>query len=404
MRIYADGSTSAHSSNYSHYDHQISPPLHSTSSDSSATSSSNKLPFFERYQKREMNQPPSGSTSKSFPASPDFNISPRRLDHLPPIPAVPSKPRRRQSNTELAYAGNISISPSSSLSQSLSTSSSFYPYETPATSAYSSNNPRSRENSPAELGVPVITTSRSTPSGLASFAATMPTTPRSRNHTEPAWQGQREEKREPSRERERYEPKDRGLDACMEDLRLMAEDDYGVDQGSSNSRRQKEEDEDHNGGLNDFMYGGLKPEREHRDKYDRYGRSDDESLSTPRPRDQLRHNHSNPTLGKNASSSSSNSSSLRKCTTCRRTFDHDGVGDGQICRPCYADRFLPKCRKCDLPIESRAVTSSDGKVAGKVRFSSSRNVHGAIRVEMMLTCLSWNRTVSSKVLCLFRLL
>lgn len=60
------------------------------------------------------------------------------------------------------------------------------------------------------------------------------------------------------------------------------------------------------------------------------------------------------------------------CTTCREGFEEwetQRSGDGQtFCLPCYADRFLPKCRKCRLPIEGGAVTSSDGKVAGKVRF------------------------------------
>lgn len=59
------------------------------------------------------------------------------------------------------------------------------------------------------------------------------------------------------------------------------------------------------------------------------------------------------------------------CTTCRRACSQPEIqraGDGQtFCRPCYADRFLPKCRKCKLPIEGGAVASSDGKVLGKVR-------------------------------------
>lgn len=63
------------------------------------------------------------------------------------------------------------------------------------------------------------------------------------------------------------------------------------------------------------------------------------------------------------------------CTTCRRVCSQPEIqraGDGQtFCRPCYADRFLPKCRKCKHPIEGGAVASSDGKVLGKVsRFSA----------------------------------
>lgn len=43
------------------------------------------------------------------------------------------------------------------------------------------------------------------------------------------------------------------------------------------------------------------------------------------------------------------------------------AGDGQtFCKGCYAERYLPKCRKCRKAIEGGAVTSSDGKVLGKV--------------------------------------
>lgn len=66
----------------------------------------------------------------------------------------------------------------------------------------------------------------------------------------------------------------------------------------------------------------------------------------------------------------------RQCTTCRRSHKEwqiQRAGDGQVfCRPCYADRFLPKCRKCTKAIEGGAVTSSDGKVTGKVGSRVSR--------------------------------
>ncbi|SCV74108.1 BQ2448_6540 [Microbotryum intermedium] len=67
----------------------------------------------------------------------------------------------------------------------------------------------------------------------------------------------------------------------------------------------------------------------------------------------------------------SSSATVKKCTTCRRDLSNDlknvqKAGDGQVfCRVCYAERFLPKCRKCCRAIESGAVTSSDGKVLGK---------------------------------------
>lgn len=45
--------------------------------------------------------------------------------------------------------------------------------------------------------------------------------------------------------------------------------------------------------------------------------------------------------------------------------------DGQsFCRECYAQLYLPKCRKCRLPIEDKAIGSEDGKVKGKVSLGS----------------------------------
>ena len=42
--------------------------------------------------------------------------------------------------------------------------------------------------------------------------------------------------------------------------------------------------------------------------------------------------------------------------------------DGQtFCKDCYAELYLPKCQKCKLTIESRAIGSGDGKIKGKVR-------------------------------------
>lgn len=44
--------------------------------------------------------------------------------------------------------------------------------------------------------------------------------------------------------------------------------------------------------------------------------------------------------------------------------------DGQcFCTECYAQLYLPKCRKCRLPIEDKAIGSTDGKVKGKVSSS-----------------------------------
>ncbi|GAA5831910.1 hypothetical protein JCM3766R1_000148 [Sporobolomyces carnicolor] len=57
------------------------------------------------------------------------------------------------------------------------------------------------------------------------------------------------------------------------------------------------------------------------------------------------------------------------CTTCRKRLKPSQIqkaGDGQLfCRECYAERYLPKCRKCERAIEGGAVTSADGKIVGK---------------------------------------
>lgn len=150
-----------------------------------------------------------------------------------------------------------------------------------------------------------------------------------------------------------------GLDACLEDLRIMG---------------LEEEDGGGSSILDDFFGSD--------------GGSDgdmDELALTPRPikRGTLPYSRSTPSIpSASMSASTSMSSALnrgtgevkreeeRKCTTCRRMHKEwqiQRAGDGQVfCRPCYADRFLPKCRKCLKAIEGGAVTSSDGKVTGKV--------------------------------------
>lgn len=77
-----------------------------------------------------------------------------------------------------------------------------------------------------------------------------------------------------------------------------------------------------------------------------------------------------PTAASSSSSVPKPSSRTHSCTTCQRSLlsrsEIQCSGDGQpFCRPCFADRFLPKCRKCQRAIEGGAVTSSDGKVVGK---------------------------------------
>ncbi|KAF9053943.1 hypothetical protein BDZ89DRAFT_1056500 [Hymenopellis radicata] len=38
---------------------------------------------------------------------------------------------------------------------------------------------------------------------------------------------------------------------------------------------------------------------------------------------------------------------------------------GILCERCWKNMYLPKCRRCDLPIEKQAVSSSDGQLKGK---------------------------------------
>ncbi|BGP14674.1 hypothetical protein JCM10213_006246 [Rhodosporidiobolus nylandii] len=164
-----------------------------------------------------------------------------------------------------------------------------------------------------------------------------------------------------------------GLDACIEDLRLYGEED---DDGGAQAI------------LDEFFEGK---------KTDSYGHGDgmvDDPLATPRAagngQRKMSNSRSTPALAgglvgraplpssgsvPNLPSSSSSSSRTkptaeRSCTTCSRALpsprDVQLSGDGQpFCRPCFAERFLPKCRKCRKAIEGGAVTSSDGKVVGK---------------------------------------
>lgn len=58
-----------------------------------------------------------------------------------------------------------------------------------------------------------------------------------------------------------------------------------------------------------------------------------------------------------------------QCGSCNQSVRTDKAveRDGQsFCSECYAQLYLPKCRKCRLPIEDKAIGSGDGKVKGKV--------------------------------------
>ncbi|KAI0054008.1 hypothetical protein FA95DRAFT_1469473, partial [Auriscalpium vulgare] len=60
----------------------------------------------------------------------------------------------------------------------------------------------------------------------------------------------------------------------------------------------------------------------------------------------------------------------KTCVRCSRTVD-DGSwikvesGSGALCDNCWKYMYLPKCRRCNLPIEKQALSSSDGQLKGK---------------------------------------
>lgn len=119
---------------------------------------------------------------------------------------------------------------------------------------------------------------------------------------------------------------DARLDDCLENLRLFAQDDE--------------------------PRGGM-------------SRHDERSRSrSPKSPSGLTHSSSSP-------ADLDASASARSCGDCGRyltSADRLGPGnrrqDKPLCASCYTER-LPRCRACARPIEGRAVSSSDGKVAGK---------------------------------------
>lgn len=59
----------------------------------------------------------------------------------------------------------------------------------------------------------------------------------------------------------------------------------------------------------------------------------------------------------------------RVCVRCHTTIE-DGRwvqvdGGGILCERCWKNMYLPKCRRCNKPIEKQAVSSSDGQLKGK---------------------------------------
>ncbi|GAA5899982.1 hypothetical protein JCM8208_005557 [Rhodotorula glutinis] len=154
-----------------------------------------------------------------------------------------------------------------------------------------------------------------------------------------------------------------GLDACLEDLRLMADGEDGSAVGEETLEALFE------GRRRD----GESGKDELRDDYD-------DLLATPRQAPRRRDKDppssapKSPSLAPSSPLSppppTSTSTTPLSCTACRTPLPPSATpkrtsAGPPFCRPCYADRFLPKCRRCALPIEGGAVTSSDGKIQGK---------------------------------------
>ncbi|KAF7323092.1 hypothetical protein HMN09_00089300 [Mycena chlorophos] len=59
------------------------------------------------------------------------------------------------------------------------------------------------------------------------------------------------------------------------------------------------------------------------------------------------------------------------CLRCEKKIEDgkwvamDGEKGGVLCEKCWKNMYLPKCRRCNLPIEKQAVSSSDGQLKGK---------------------------------------
>ncbi|TFK54748.1 hypothetical protein OE88DRAFT_951656 [Heliocybe sulcata] len=78
--------------------------------------------------------------------------------------------------------------------------------------------------------------------------------------------------------------------------------------------------------------------------------------------------HTSPTLHTHALGEG-NKKRERRCRRCERRID-DGRwvrtdNGGVLCERCWKNMYLPKCRRCNLPIEKHAVSSSDGQLKGK---------------------------------------
>lgn len=70
-----------------------------------------------------------------------------------------------------------------------------------------------------------------------------------------------------------------------------------------------------------------------------------------------------------ATTDAASSKSSITCAACQMSIARGAhkqrKGDQTFCQACYADLYLPKCQRCSVAIEGRAVGSSDGKLKGK---------------------------------------
>ncbi|KAF9645127.1 hypothetical protein BDM02DRAFT_696567 [Thelephora ganbajun] len=90
------------------------------------------------------------------------------------------------------------------------------------------------------------------------------------------------------------------------------------------------------------------------------------TIAKPRELDTLKPSKS---VTSNSSTSSSRLRKVKQCASCNKTID-DGRwipmdGGRVLCDKCWKNMYLPKCRRCNLPIEKQAVSSSDGQLKGK---------------------------------------
>lgn len=326
---------------------------------------------------------PYGARGALSPGAPSPGWAPSSAS---PTPFAPNFPSRTSPITSERPRQRVDSNANSSASQPSPSQTSFRSdsrpqQETPASSIRSNTPPRSRKVSVNDRGAPArpedneeselaydrednrrtITGSQSTPAHLASYAPSNPALqPRRPQHAPPTQQPPpaRNQPSQPSTTSTRpANPRtatggsassattmtrsptgaSAELDACLEDLRIMTES----------------------------------------------GDEETDDRRLPRPPAALPHSHSSPTLTSRTAPSPINGSSLanegrtaplaapaERCTTCRKGVSGNEMqkgGDGHVfCRSCYAERFLPDCRRCRRKIEGGAVTSSDGKVAGKV--------------------------------------